>query len=245
MFEQLPTPAVIAHRGASRQAPENTLKAFRLALSQNADGLELDVRLTRDHQLIVFHDPDLSRTTTGTGRVSRTPYSIIRTLQTDQGQKVPLLEEVLDEFAGTLPINIELKTSHLNPRLITAKTAGLLGNFPGAPVLISSFNPFCLAAFHRISPSVPLGWILPGGKLTQILAFRLSPHLPLASIHLPYQQAELELINKFQARGLKVLAYTVNDPAAMVRLLKNGLDGFFTDDPALARNTINMTHKVE
>src|SRR5512135_2653183 len=115
LLQPRPTPLVLAHRGASLHAPENTLAAFTLAADQGADGIELDVKLTRDGSIVVMHDATVDRTTTGHGRVSDLTLSEIKALDAGSNfepqfaqERVPLLEEVFAAVAGRLMINIEL-----------------------------------------------------------------------------------------------------------------------------------------
>jgi glycerophosphoryl diester phosphodiesterase len=99
---------VIAHRGASGEYPENTLLAFRRALEQGADGLELDVRVTADGVPVVIHDPTLERTTNRRGQVGQLSLSQVREAAAGEGERVPTLAEVLDAFPAT-PLIVEIK----------------------------------------------------------------------------------------------------------------------------------------
>jgi glycerophosphoryl diester phosphodiesterase len=115
-FFRTDRPLILAHRGASRIAPENTLVAFCLALEQGADGLELDVQLSRDGVPVVFHDSELSRTTDGRGRISEKTLAELRTLDAGKwfdprfaGERIPTLEEVFEAFGDRALYNIELK----------------------------------------------------------------------------------------------------------------------------------------
>ena len=107
---------IIAHRGASAHAPENTLAAFQLALEQGADGIELDVMLSKDGQLIVIHDDKVDRTTNGTGKVADMYLSELKVLDAGQGESLPTLPEVFDRFGGKFLINIELKNYSISLR---------------------------------------------------------------------------------------------------------------------------------
>jgi len=91
---------IIAHRGASAHAPENTLTAFQLALDQGADGIELDVMLSKDGQLVVIHDETVDRTTNGTGKVAEMDLVELKVLDAGQGESLPTLPEVFDRFGG-------------------------------------------------------------------------------------------------------------------------------------------------
>ena len=107
-------PKIIAHRGASGHAPENTMAAFRLAMEQHADGIELDVMLSKDGHVVVIHDATVNRTTNGTGRVSALTLAELQTLDAGNGEHIPTLEEVLETFGDQWVINVELK-NHIAP----------------------------------------------------------------------------------------------------------------------------------
>src|SRR3990172_10900022 len=115
MLALLPRPAILAHRGASAYAPENTLAALELALRQRADGLELDAKLSADGQVVVIHDQRVDRTTDGHGRVGQMDFEALRRLDAGswydssfRGQKIPTLVEVLERVGGQLLVNVEL-----------------------------------------------------------------------------------------------------------------------------------------
>src|SRR6266496_640164 len=116
MLESLPRPIVFAHRGASAHAPENTIAAFELALAQNADAIELDVKLTADGHVVVIHDSTVDRTTGSRGRVKDLSLAQLRSLDAGsffsekyRGEKIPTLEEVLEAVGKRTIINVELK----------------------------------------------------------------------------------------------------------------------------------------
>ena len=110
-----PRPLIFAHRGASAHAPENTLSAFELALEQGAHGIELDVKLTADGEVVVFHDPTIDRTTGGQGRISQLTLAALRELDAGSsfsekfsGEKIPTLAEVFETIGRRAFINVEL-----------------------------------------------------------------------------------------------------------------------------------------
>ena len=100
---------IIAHRGASGYKPENTLASFQKAISLGVDMIELDVFAIRSGEVVVHHDKKVNRTTNGTGNISDYTWSELRLLDAGDGQRIPLLTEVLDLVNGRIPINIELK----------------------------------------------------------------------------------------------------------------------------------------
>ena len=106
-------PKIYAHRGASASAPENTIAAFKLAVDQNADGIELDVTLSKDGQIVVIHDDTVDRTTNSVGEVGDLSLAEIQALDAGQGEHIPTLEEVFESLDRQIIINIELKNTGL------------------------------------------------------------------------------------------------------------------------------------
>jgi glycerophosphoryl diester phosphodiesterase len=117
------TPLIIAHRGASHDAPENTITAFALAVEQGADGIELDVQLSADGIPVVMHDASVERTTNGRGAVSKLTIEQLQRLDAGDGRPVPTLDEVFEIFGPTLLYNVELKTGIWSDRNLAAAVA--------------------------------------------------------------------------------------------------------------------------
>ncbi|MBT3267326.1 glycerophosphodiester phosphodiesterase [Candidatus Poribacteria bacterium] len=143
----------IAHRGASAHEPENTLLAFRRALELGADGLELDVHLSADGVPVVIHDASVDKTTDGTGQVGEMSLAEVRAVDAGKGEKIPLLEEVIDEFAGRCLLLIELKgvgSEIPTGDMIRAKHVV-------SSVIVSSFDPAKLATLKAHAPEIETG----------------------------------------------------------------------------------------
>lgn len=242
----LPRPAVVAHRGASAHAPENTLAAFRLAASQGAHAVELDARLTADGQVVVFHDDTLNRTTNGRGPLAALPLAALRDLDAGgwcdaayAGEKIPTLGDVFEMLGPQMLINIELKERPARrERLVEAVCAEIRRHQRTATVLISSFDAAALRAFHKAMPEAAIGRLaLPG--LAGWRARRGLPGHPAAvAVHPFHTDVDARLLERAHAADCCVLTYTVNHPEEMHRLFGLGVDGIFTDDPALARRVM-------
>ena len=121
MLESLTKPTIFAHRGASAHAPENTLASFELAVTQGAEAIELDAKLTADGQIVVFHDQTVNRTTNGSGKVLELPLAALKELDAGhwfdtsfQGITIPTLEEVFEAVGRKIFINVEL-TNYASP----------------------------------------------------------------------------------------------------------------------------------
>ena len=223
---------VYAHRGASAEAPENTLAAFRRAVDAGADGIELDVHLASDGVPVVIHDDTLDRTTAGTGAVAAQRAALLQTLDAGAwfsphfaGEPLPTLEETLRLLAGRLRINLEVKESRSGLAVLE-----LLRAFPAADVVISSFDHALLAALRRTSPDLPLAVLLEAGnwrralaRATALRASAFHPHVDLVS---------RPLLAACRRLHLPVYAWTVDDPGRARSLARIGVAGLFTNDPA-------------
>lgn len=231
----LQKPAIFAHRGASLSAPENTLTSFRLALEQRANGIELDVHLTADQEVVVIHDADLSRTTNGQGLVHEHSLSELKQLDAGQGESIPTLEEVFKLIGNQLIINIELKsftrsTKHLPERVLDlVQHYGLLDN-----VILSSFDPKLLSHSKHLNPQVRIGLLYPSGTPWQLLKGIFTPLLKPYSLHPHFSAVTSHLLYLAKKRNRRVFAWTVNQPEDMKRLFELGIDGIITDDPQTA-----------
>lgn len=237
---QLPERAIIAHRGASAHAPENTLAAFRLALEHGAHAIELDALLTRDGEVAVIHDNILGRTTDGRGAVKALEWADLQSLDAGRwfngdfaGERIPHLRAVLQAVAPHITVNIELKNDAAPFNALAEQVSNLIRETNTAErVFISSFNPLALRRFHQLQPEIPIGLLaLGGGAGLGRVAARFVPH---DALH-PHQRAVTPpLVARAHAAGKRVHAYTVNAPEDMRRLFALGVNGIFTDDPRLA-----------
>ena len=143
-------PIIIAHRGASAVAPENTLAAFTTAVSMGADAIEMDVKLTSDKEVVVMHDSSVNRTTNGTGEVKSLTFKEIKMLDAGSkfssrysGEKIPSLREICEKLKGKLLLNIELTNYGTFLDALPLKVADLVSEYDmQREVLISSFNIF-------------------------------------------------------------------------------------------------------
>lgn len=228
-------PKIIAHRGASARAPENTMAAFQLALDEGADGIELDVMLSKDRQLIVIHDATVDRTTNGTGKVAELTMDELKQLDTGGGEAIPTLDEVFTTFGGKFLINIELKnyTSIFDSLPIAVAQLVKARNLVDS-TLISSFNPFNLPRYRRQIPEAELGLLTGPGKAKHWLwrMFRFD------AFHPYYEDVDAVLVSAVHARQRQVNVWTVDDPDEIRRLAKLGVDSIITNDPVSARKAL-------
>jgi glycerophosphoryl diester phosphodiesterase len=240
-------PLVIAHRGASAYAPENTLAAFQLAAEQVADAVELDVDLTRDGQVVVLHDATIDRTTDGQGRVAALTLEEIR--RVDAGawkdiafkcERVPLLEEVFEAVGQQLLINVEIKDMSLLGNGLEAKVAALIEKHDLIDrILISSFNPFALRRVKRINPRLACALIYAPDLPIILRDARLASLVPhLNARHPHHSLVNRVVVDQFHAQGLIVNVWTVNQAGIARAMIDAGVDGVIGDDPVLIREVM-------
>jgi glycerophosphoryl diester phosphodiesterase len=221
-----------AHRGASAEAPENTLAAFRRAIEVGADGIELDVHLCADGVPVVIHDETLERTTNGGGPVARTPLEVLRELDAGawfapefSGESLPTLEATLQLLAGRLRLNLEVKEARAGLAVLE-----LLRQFPRADVVISSFDQGLLARLRRVAPELPLAVLLDAGNWQRAVARAVS--LRACAFHPHADLVDRPLLAACRRHQLPVYAWTVDDPSRARSLARIGIAGLFTNNPA-------------
>ncbi len=232
--QPLGRPFVFGHRGASHAAPQNTLAAFRKAAEVGADGIELDVHLSRDSVPVVIHNDSVDATTDGKGLVREMTLSQLKALDagahfdaTFANERIPTLEEVLSEVGARLLTNIELKagqTAALVPAVVDlVRRMGMASR-----VWFSSFKPYALHRARALAPEIPCGLLYgplnPGTLL-------LKPFTPHEALH-PYKDMVTEgFIRRAHQRGLRVFTWTLDDPETARRLAAWGIDGIITNEP--------------
>lgn len=219
---------IIAHRGASGLAPENTLKAIRLALELGAGAIELDVQQA-DGELWVFHDRRLERCTDGHGVLTRQSRAYLESLDAGQGERIPTLWQVMSLIAGHCELHIELKGDHTADAVaaLTRRAESELG-FTPAQWVVSSFHHPELARFALLRPEIRLGALT--ANLPLQLA-RFAERLGAWSLNCDVDFVNAELVADAHRRGLKVLVYTVDEVADRDTLAAMGVDGIFTNRP--------------
>jgi len=246
MFANLPRPTVFAHRGASAHAPENTLAAFKLAAEQGADGIEFDVKLSADGQVVVHHDSTLDRTTTGKGKIGDYSLSELKKLDAGawfgeayRGEPIPTLAEIFETVGDKLFMNIEL-TNYATPfdKLVDKVAELVKRHHMEERILYSSFFPHNLMRAGTLTPGLPRGQLaLPGpaGWWQR----RWGNLLTIQAEHPFIGDVSAQSIARAHARGRRVYVWTVNDPSEMLRLQTLGVDGIIGDDPKLALSVYN------
>ena len=239
-------PLVIAHRGASGVAPENTLAAFEVAISAGADAIELDVTRCSSGELLVIHDSTVDRTTNGSGLVHTMSYLVLRDLDAGcwfseefRGQQLPSLSEVLDSVGGRIKLNIEIKGHRLRDERIEVDIAGLVRQrHLEDSVVISSFNPLSLRRMRQIAPGIKRG-LLYSSEMPFYLARAWSRVLVSPdALHPHYTMVDESYVRWARRKGYRVNVWTVNHLPEMERLIALGVDGIITNHPSLLRGIL-------
>lgn len=221
---------IIGHRGAKGYAPENTLASFRKALTLKVDMIELDVYALRSGELIIMHDDTVDRTTNGEGYIWDYTFEELRKLDAGNGQKVPLLSEVLDLINKRCGVNIELKGQYTSGPL--AKLLAEYINEKGWDkelFMVSSFNHQELTLFMDTFPSVHACAlfdhnVMPkyGAFVRKRSAFAVNPDANVVTAR---------MVRELHERGLKVFVWNVQTPSMAARMRRYKVDGIFTDYP--------------
>ena len=240
---------IIAHRGASKEAPENTLAALELGIRQGADGVEFDVYKTGDGWLALMHDKDVLRTTNfkdvftdgRSAKVSELSLAELRKLDAGSwhsadyaGEKVPTFEEALEKLRGRATPVIEIKPEDIGQdvAMIVQKLA------LEKEVFVQSFSPRAISDFHKVLPEVTTGY-LTGSKVSDDSVERAREHLRIAResgasvVVCNYKLADREYIEEIHRNEFFVWVYTVDDAALMRLLMERGIDGIITNVPSV------------
>ena len=204
--------------------------SFLRAVDEGADGVELDLRFSRDGEFVVIHDPTFARTTDGRGRVSLTPSRVMREMdagawfrghQTDV--RVPLLEEVFEALPPPLLVNVELKASRWSFRRYGTRLARTLRRRTDRDrIVVSSFDRWILSSMRGMAPELRYGWL--GGD--PAVAVRLG----VSAIHPSARQTTPELIRAARASNLAVHTWDANEKQELERLVRLGVDAIITDE---------------
>ncbi|GAA3402300.1 glycerophosphodiester phosphodiesterase [Paenibacillus hodogayensis] len=226
---------VIAHRGAAGEAPENTLAAFALGLEQGCTGIELDVHLSKDGEIIVCHDTTLNRTTDRQGAIGNLTVEEIKQADAGSwfherfaGERVPLLEEVFDLVPPEVQINVEIKAGNdgIAPALVELmKRKDRLND-----VFVSSFDFDILERLKELEPEARIG-LLYHIRMTHHDRMAGLLDYPVYSLHPHWSRMDKRSVSEAIERGLRVYPWTVNEEANMLNMIDCGVSGIITDYP--------------
>ncbi|MED0675699.1 glycerophosphodiester phosphodiesterase family protein [Aneurinibacillus thermoaerophilus] len=238
---------IYAHRGSSINYPENTLPAFAHAIKEGANGIELDVQLTKDGHVVVFHDWILQRITGQKGKIS--DYTLTQLRKMDfgawkhprfAGTPIPTLEQVLTRIAGkNITLNIELKNFFAMKNGLEQKVIQLVHSHKMArQVIISTFNPFSLELLRKHDCKTDIAFLY-FGQLRE--PWRYALEYKCAYIHPPVRGVNAQLLEICRSHGLKIVPYQVDTLAEIKQMIELGTDGIITPRPALAHRLLYGT----
>ena len=244
---------IVAHRGASYDAPENTLPAIQLGFEQGADAVEIDIYLTRDGRIVALHDATTKRTAGVNRPVAEQTLAELKKLDAGRwkgerwaGVEIPTLEEALAAVPPGKRLVIEIKAgAEILPELERVVEASGKGE---QTAVIGFSYPVIRAAQKRL-PDIPMYWLygfsagerLLNGRPSHEDLIRKAEEAGLAGLDVNYRgDFDREFVQKLERSGLKLWVYTVNDPAEAKRLAEMGVDAITTDRPALLRQHLEQ-----
>ena len=237
---------IFAHRGASGYAPENTLTAIKKAIEMKADGIEIDIQLTKDGKIVVIHDWKVDRTTTGRGFVYELDLDYIRSLDAGQwytkdfiGEVVPTLEEVLDILPSDMMLNIEIKDIARKHSNIEEKMLEVLRKYPEKfdNVIVSSFHHDKIRKLQELEPKLKLA-LLTNSEFIEIEKYLSTNGLNSYSYHPEINLISKEDVEILHKKGIKVFVWTVNKEEDLAYLVKLGVDGVITNYPDIMKELL-------
>ena len=222
-------PLVIAHRGASAYEPENTLRAFDLAIRQGAQMIELDLHITCDNHVVVIHDQTLNHTTNLTGRVDRLSLAEVRRADAGKGERVPTLDETLDLTLGKVGLYLEIK----DPRAAAPTLRIIRERRCQSQVMLASFDIELMRGLGEEVRDTELGLILGNATFHPMVRWREAFPIGLALggggarglAHIA------TMIDRARATGKKLYVWTADAEKQFARMISIGVDGIVTNTP--------------
>lgn len=229
-------PLLVAHRGASGHAPENTIAAFRLALEMKVDGIELDVHMSRDGSIVVIHDSTVDRTTNGKGRIGAMTLAELRSLDAGSwfnaeyaGERIPTLDEVLALVQGRAQLLIEMKDPDFYPDSLESELLSLVRRHRMQDhVCFLSFNRRALREMRELDDTIPTALLTSNTRGDPVKAAR---SLHASGLAVQHRRLTLALAEKALSADLSLIAWTVDDPKDMARMIKAGVSAIITNYP--------------
>jgi len=221
-------PLVIAHRGDSTHALENSLEAFRLALSVPVDMIEFDIRKSRDNNLYVMHDKETGRTADSNIDIERSLSDDIARVKLMNGEPIPNLNDVLALVAGKVGLNIEIKSEGAGA--LTA--AHIVGTGYQGKLMISSFKEREIIEAKRVMPKMPVAGIFDAFAPSEVSMYRAKGY---AVISLNRRTVSQELITICHSKNIEVYVWTVDKREEAEQLITWGADGLYSNDPGMIR----------
>jgi len=213
----------IGHRGARAYAPENTITSFKKAIEIGVDAVELDVRRTKDNQIIVIHDADVKRTTDGKGLVNELTLKEIKGFSAEGSEKIPTLQETLDFLDKKVKVFVELKETGIEEQVLSIVHKRSLEK----NVVIVSFLEEALKKIRELDADIETGLIYAVHRNPVKAALELKANYLLAL----YRFIHTANVVKAHENGLKMVVWTINNSQEVAEYAKKGVDGIASDKP--------------
>lgn len=224
---------IIAHRGASKLAPENSLKAFQKAIELKADYVEFDVHMSKDGEIIIMHDSNTFRTTGHKGKISDMTLEELKQLDCGEGEKIPTLQELIDIAKGKIGLQLEIKAKGMAKKIVDLlRNADLIES-----TLISSFDHDELLEVQKIEPNLRLAALILGIKKNKTIRDAISHNY--SAIHPLHKFVSEKFIENAHKNNIKVNVWTIDSKVRMRKLVDLGIDGIITNDVEAAKSVLN------
>lgn len=245
-FPYVSRPLNFGHRGAPKAAPENTLASFQKAREMGADGVELDVTLCADGEVVVMHDSDVERTTDGHGRLQTLTLAQVKALDAGvkfgpsfAGECVPTFREVAQWAGDDMLLNIELKSLSVRGDGLEEKVIAILREYGlEGRVILSSFNPFSLRRVRRLAPGLPTGLLYAGDLPIFLRRAWLRPLARPAALHPHFQMVTDAYLWWARRKGYRVNVWTPDQTLDLQRLIDQKVDAIITNRPDVLANML-------
>lgn len=233
------TPQLWAHRGASARALENTYAAFEAALADGADGVEIDVRLTRDGHAVVFHDPSLMRLARRADLIAELDWAELGEIALDGDHRIARLDRLLGDFPSLL-VNIEVKPLGLRYAYPAVAAVAREVKRAGATdrVVVSSFDPVVVGLCRRTT-RLRTGLLFHAEQGRVLRRAWLAPALAPHAVHPEHVLVDREAVARWRRRGYRIHTWTVDRPEDLRRMAALGVDAIICNDPAAARAVLS------
>ena len=222
---------VVGHRGAMGHVLENTIESVQKAIELNVDGIEIDVFKSKTGELVVYHDPFLSRLSNSNAFIEQISLDSIKKIELIGGYSIPTLSEILDIIPEKIFLNIELKgqdTAFETNKIIINYLNTY--NFPVSKFIISSFRWDELKKIRSFNKDIPIA-ILVDSLYKIDDAIKLAKQINAVALNPNKNFITKEIVNKIQSKNIKVYPYTINTPRNIRKMRSMGVDAIITDYP--------------
>ncbi len=224
---------IIGHRGANAVAPENTLKAFQIAIDLKADYVEFDVHQSKDGEVIIIHDSNTSRTTGHKGSIPEMTLAEIKKLNAGEGEQIPTLDELIQLAKGKIGLQIEIKAPGMAQNIVDKlRDANLIES-----TIVSSFDHDELIEIQKIEPRLKLAALVLKMRRGKVIQKALDNNF--SYIHPEFHFIKKPAIDAAHENNIKINAWTVNTRANMKKLITMGIDGIITNNIKFAKDVLN------